>query len=132
MTPEAMKFEFDNFRLGTDNQKGVGIHATFTLNLRNADGVIVTLEDVRLRKTKDKDEWYIEGPYTEYTKADGTKGKRHYYRVWPDRTNFSRRDPLVAQAREMYTKLLASGNTSFKQQQQTPTATTQTREKSPW
>lgn len=127
-----MRFELDNFRIGTDNQRGVGIHATFTLNLRNGDGVVVTLEDVRLRKTKDKDEWYIEGPYTEYTKADGTKGKRHHYRVWPDRTNYSKRDPLIAQAREMYNKLLASGSTSTRQQAPTAGTATAKKEQTPW
>jgi hypothetical protein len=99
-----LTFEIDNFRIGTDNQKNVGIYGSFTLNIRNTDGIVVTLEDMRLRKSKDKEEWYIEGPYTEYNKADGTKGKRHHYRIWPDKNNYAKRNPIIDQAREIYSK----------------------------
>jgi hypothetical protein len=121
-----LTFEIDNFRIGTDNQKNVGIYGSFTLNIRNTDGIIVTLEDMRLRKSKDKEEWYVEGPYTEYNKADGTKGKRHHYRVWPDKNNYSKRNPIIDQARDIYSKGGSARKPSTSQQQPAQQASTQT------
>lgn len=102
MSNNDLVFELDNFRVGTDNQRNVGIFGSFTLNIRNSDGIVVTLDGMRLRRTKNENEWYVEGPYTEYNKADGTKGKQHHFRVWPDRNNSSKRDPIVAQAKQLF------------------------------
>lgn len=119
MTNQSITFEIEYFREGTEKQKAIGIHATFTVNIRTPDGILASLSDVRLRKKMDSDEWFIEGPYTEYKDKDGKNRKRHFYRVWPEKENWNKQDILTAKAKSMLGKPAPE-----KRQQPAPSAST--------
>ena len=49
-----IEFEITDLYPGSVAQKNVGIFASFTLNLKTSDGIVVALHDMKLKKRKGK------------------------------------------------------------------------------
>lgn len=80
---------------GTEAQKKVGIEATFSMNVVNDDGVLMTATDMMLRKTKEG-KYYIESAFRSYTDKEGTNKKVHYVKFFPEKQNWSMQDSIVS------------------------------------
>jgi hypothetical protein len=93
-------FEFKVTKLfpGTENQKKVGICATFSMNIENSDGVLVSMNDMMLRKTKEG-QYYIESPFRTYEGKDksgnAAQKKVNYVKIFPEQKNWGKQDALV-------------------------------------
>lgn len=92
-------FEIKNPFPGTDKQKNVGIMGTFTLDISVDDGVLVSLSDLMLKKTKDGSRYYIESPSREYTNKQGESKRANYVRVWPEKQNWDKQNAIVEMAK---------------------------------
>ena len=84
---------------GTDAQKKVGIHATFTMTIDGPDGVIVQLNDMKLMQTRDGT-FYIDSAFRSYDGKDKDTGeekkiKVSYARLFPDKANWDKKDAIV-------------------------------------
>jgi hypothetical protein len=94
-------FNVDNINIGTEKQKAIGIYASFTLNFCvPGDGIVISLYDMKLRRRKNEDKWYIESNFREYTNKDGEKKKAYSARVWPDKSNWPKQEEIVKQVRQ--------------------------------
>ncbi len=110
-----ISIELDKLRPGTENQKKVGIHATFNINLKANDGVVAVLYESKLCQSKAGD-WYIQGPYRTYSGKDDSGNtvdkKASYYRLFPEEKNGPKMSALVAAARKELDAIENSGGSS--------------------
>lgn len=80
---------------GSEAQKKVGIHATFTMNVVNSDGIVLTVTDMMLRTTKEN-KYYIESPFRSYTDKEGNNKKLHFVKFFPEKQNWNLQDSIVS------------------------------------
>ena len=119
-----IEFEITDLYPGSVAQKNVGIFASFTLNLKTSDGIVVALHDMKLKKRKEQDIWYMESPFSDYTNREGEKRKRHYSRVWPEKENWPKQEPLIKMVRDALADGSATPKAKTQQTQTEPTKTT--------
>ena len=84
---------------GTEAQKKVGIHATFTMTIDGPDGIIVSLNDMKLMQTRDK-VYYVDSAFRSYDGKDKETGedkkiKVSYARLFPEKENWDKKDAIV-------------------------------------
>lgn len=83
-------FEIVNMYPGTDAQKKVGIYGTFELNVYIGGVHAITIADMKLRKTKDSEVFYVESSYGTYKDKQGVEKKRHSVRLFPQKENWDK------------------------------------------
>ena len=94
-------YEFKVTRIfpGSENQKKVGIHATFSMNIENSDGILITLNDLMLRKNREG-QYYIESAFRTYDAKDKSgnpsQKKVNYSKLFPEEKNWSKQDAIVS------------------------------------
>lgn len=93
-------FDIVDLYPGTEPQKRVGIYAIFTINIKDGATLIAALHDMKLRKRKDQEIWYLESAFSEYNAKDGTKKKKHFIRLFPEKNDWNKQEPIVAMVRE--------------------------------
>jgi len=84
---------------GTDAQKKVGIHATFSMTIDGPDGIIASLNDMKLMQTRDG-QYYIDSAFRQYDGKDRETGepkkvKINYVRLFPEKQNWDKKDAIV-------------------------------------
>lgn len=84
---------------GTDAQKKVGIHATFSMTIDGPDGIIASLNDMKLMQTRDG-QYYIDSAFRSYDGKDRETGepkkvKINYIRLFPEKQNWDKKDAIV-------------------------------------
>lgn len=84
---------------GTDAQKKVGIHATFSMTIDGPDGIIASLNDMKLMQTRDG-QYYIDSAFRSYDGKDRETGepkkiKINYVRLFPEKQNWDKKDAIV-------------------------------------
>ena len=84
---------------GTDAQKKVGIHATFSMTIDGPDGIIASLNDMKLMQTRDG-QYYIDSAFRQYDGKDRETGepkkvKINYIRLFPEKQNWDKKDAIV-------------------------------------
>lgn len=94
-----INFTIRNIFPGTDAQKKVGIHATFSMTVDGPDGIIVALNDMKLMQTRDGT-YYIDSAFRSYDKKDKetgqmTKAKISYAKLFPEKQNWDKKDAVV-------------------------------------
>lgn len=97
-----IQFEIDRFRAGTEKQQAVGILGTFSVKIKNDDGVIAALHNYQLKKTKNGDRKYIESGFDKYTNRDGEEKRAHHSQIWPEKNNWDKQEILVREATRLY------------------------------
>ena len=84
---------------GTDAQNKVGIHATFSMTIDGPDGIIASLNDMKLMQTRDG-QYYIDSAFRSYDGKDRETGepkkvKINYIRLFPEKQNWDKKDAIV-------------------------------------
>lgn len=101
--------------IGTEKQRAVGIYGTFNMDVGCPDGIMITLVDMKLCKSKEG-QWYIQSPYRTYEKDDGngnkTTGKQYYYKLWPEEKNNDKRNALIDQVKREIESIAKSGKSN--------------------
>lgn len=84
---------------GTDAQKNVGIFATFNMTIDGPDGIIASVNDMKLMRTKDGNKYYVESPFRTYDGKDKEgnlkKQKVNYIKFFPEEKNWDKQDAIV-------------------------------------
>lgn len=93
------KFNIRKVFPGTEKQKNVGIHATFSMTMDGPDGIIVAMNDMKLMKSRDGD-YYIDSAFRSYDGKDRETGqpkkmKINYVKLFPEKENRDKRDAVV-------------------------------------
>lgn len=111
-------FNFKVTRLfpGTENQKKVGIHATFNLDLCNDDGIIVSMKDLMLRQSREG-KYYLESAFKTYEGKDkegnAKTQKTNYVKLFPEEKNWSKGDAVVQMVLEELKSYKPKSNTGY-------------------
>lgn len=84
---------------GTEAQKKVGIHATFSMTIDGPDGIIAALNDMKLMQTRDG-QYYVDSAFRSYDGKDRETGepkkvKINYVRLFPEKQNWDKKDAIV-------------------------------------
>jgi hypothetical protein len=84
---------------GSDAQKNVGIHATFTMTIDGPDGIIASLNDMKLMQTRDGS-YYIDSAFRSFEGKDKETGapkkiKVNYIKLFPEKENWDKKDAIV-------------------------------------
>jgi hypothetical protein len=102
-----LTFKITRLFAGTENQKKVGIHGTFNLDMSNDDGIVVSFKDLMLRQSREG-KYYIESPFNTYEGKDKEGNpktqKNNYVRLFPEEKNRSKQDALVQMVLEELNK----------------------------
>lgn len=84
---------------GTEAQKKVGIHATFSMSLLNDEGVIAAFQDLKIMKSREGN-FYIDSPFRTYEGKDDNGApktrKINYVKFFPEEKNWTKQDAIVA------------------------------------
>lgn len=84
---------------GTEAQKNVGIMATFNMTIDGPDGIIASMQDMKLMRTKDGEKYYVESPFRTYDGKDkegnAKKMKVNYIKFFPEEKNWDKQDAIV-------------------------------------
>jgi hypothetical protein len=85
--------------LGTEAQKKVGIHATFSMTVDGPDGIIAAFNDMKLMQTRDG-QYYIDSAFRTYEGKDRETGepkkiKISYIKIFPEKQNWDKKDAIV-------------------------------------
>lgn len=128
----SFNFNIKNVFPGTEKQKAVGIYASFTLDIVVDDGILITASDMKLRKRRNEDIWYVESPFRTYTNNEEETKKAYYVKLWPEKENWPKQEAIVSQVRAAVEDKLNNNkggrNTSANQ----PTAASQSSSDEPW
>lgn len=107
-------FNIKNFFVGTEKQVAVGILGTFSIDVLVGDDVLLTANDIMLRKRRDGKK-YIESPSREYTpKGSDEKKRANYIRFWPDKKNWDKQEIIISLAEAAMEEAKASGGSRQK------------------
>lgn len=84
---------------GTEAQKNVGIFATFNMTIDGPDGIIASINDMKLMRTKEGNRYYVESPFRSYDGKDKDgnpkKQKINYIKFFPEEKNWDKQDAIV-------------------------------------
>jgi hypothetical protein len=84
---------------GSEAQKKIGIHASFTMTIDGPDGIIAQIQDMKLRQTRDG-KYYIESAFRTYQGKDKEgnekEQKLNFVKFFPEEKNWSKQDAIVA------------------------------------
>lgn len=107
---------------GTEKQKAVGIYATFSMTMDGPDGIILSVNDMKLMKSQEG-KYYIDSPFRTYdsTNDDGSakKVKVNYVKFFPEKENWDKQTAIVNLVMDELAKVQANPN-------KTPSNTTTT------
>jgi hypothetical protein len=79
---------------GSEAQKKVGIHATFNMNVEGPDGVVLSVNDMKLMTSKEG-KYYIDSAFRTYDDKEGNKKKINYVRFFPEKKDWDKQDAIV-------------------------------------
>ncbi len=84
---------------GSEKQVAIGIHATFNMTLDVPDGILASLNDMKLCKSK-AGKWYVQSPYRTYKTRDKETNeevdrKVQFIKLWPEEKNWPKQESLV-------------------------------------
>lgn len=85
---------------GTESQKKIGIHATFNMTIDGPDGIIASVNDMKLRQSREG-KYYLESPFRTYDTTDRQTGqaktqKISFVKFFPEEKNWSKQDAIVS------------------------------------
>lgn len=128
-----MSFVLGKVFIGTEKQRAVGIYGTFNMDITTSDGVVISVSDMKLCKSKEG-QWYIQSPYREYEKKDQqgntTKGKQYYVKFWPEEKNSDKKNALIEQVKREIEAIAKGGQP--KQQAPAPRPAPVAKNSDPW
>jgi len=118
---------------GSDAQKNVGIHATFTMTIDGPDGIIVQLNDMKLMQTRDGT-YYVDSAFRSYDGKDKESGepkkiKVNYARLFPEKQNWDKKDAIV---KLVLDELASGGNQASKPAAPQASPSTSAPNDAPW
>lgn len=123
---------------GSDAQKNVGIHATFSMNMSDSDGIIAAYDDLKLMRSKEG-QYYIDSPFRSYDGKDkqgnAKKMKIHVVRFFPEQKNWAKKDAIVKLVLGELDKLATNPSpkqSSAPAEKRTDTPSSKTPNISPW
>lgn len=79
---------------GNENQKKVGIHATFNITINGPDGIIASINDMKLLTTKEG-KYYVESASRQYPDKEGNNKRIHYVKFFPEKQNWHMQESIV-------------------------------------
>ena len=99
----SITFNVKKVFAGSEKQQNVGIYATFNMTIEAEDGILVSLNDMKLCKSK-AGKWYVQSPYRSYEVTDKeshqkTTRRIQYAKLWPEEKNWGKQDMIVDQVR---------------------------------
>jgi hypothetical protein len=79
---------------GSDAQKKVGIHATFNITINGPDGIIASVNDMKLMTNKEG-KYYVDSASRQYTDKEGNNKRINYIKFFPEKQNWHMQDSIV-------------------------------------
>lgn len=79
---------------GTEAQKKVGIHATFSIDINGPDGIIASVYDMKLMTTKEG-KYYVDSASRQYTDKEGNNKRLNYIKFFPEKQNWPMQESIV-------------------------------------
>jgi len=93
-----INFTIRNVFPGSSAQMNVGIHATFNMSIDGPDGVIASINDMKLMKSREG-KYYVESPFRTYDGKDKEgnpkKVKINYIKFFPEQKDWDKQDAIV-------------------------------------
>lgn len=97
----SLRFEVTHVFPGSEKQVGVGIYATFNMNILYDNNIVVSLKELKLNKNSKDNRFYIGQPYRESKSSkDGTTKKIYYAKIWPEEKNWPKQEPIIRAVQE--------------------------------
>lgn len=83
---------------GSEKQKAIGIYGTFNMTIDGPDGIIVSLNDMKLMKSKEG-KYYIRSAFRTYDtqneKGETVPRRIEYAKFWPEQQNWDKQQVIV-------------------------------------
>jgi len=93
-----INFTIRNVFAGSAAQMNVGIHATFNMTIDGPDGIIASITDMKLMKSREG-KYYVESPFRTYDGKDKEgnpkKVKLNFVKFFPEEKNWDKQDAIV-------------------------------------
>lgn len=93
-----INFTIRNVFAGSPAQINVGIHATFNMTIDGPDGIIASVNDMKLMKSREG-KYYVDSAFRSYDGKDKEgnpkKVKINYIKFFPEEKNWDKQDAIV-------------------------------------
>tara|TARA_Y100000310_G_C20239661_1_gene604026 strand:- start:91 stop:489 length:399 start_codon:yes stop_codon:yes gene_type:complete len=103
-----VSYEITRAWTATEKQRNVGIYGTISLDVVIDGKTVISLNDFKLRKSREG-KWYVESPFRTYKTKDRDTGeekdgKQYFYKMFPKKEDWGLQETVVSLARDAVEK----------------------------